>query len=118
MGTGRAPAPFGSQYGSSAYEKPSHDHETHDEKHERHPDAQRQAHVGYAVEAPAKTAHEINDGIEQRHLLPNRRQHPDGVEAAAEKRERRHDQHRDELELLEPVRPKADDEPEQAERDR
>ena len=44
-----------------------------------------------------------------------RRQHVDRVEGAAEEGQRRDDQHRDELQLLEALGPDADDEAEQAE---
>src|SRR5690606_41911063 len=68
------------------------------------------SHVRVLVEAPAEAADEVDHGIEQRHRLPERRQHVDRVEAAAEERERSHDQHGHELQLLEAVGPDAEDE--------
>src|SRR6266496_4144942 len=46
-------------------------------------EAQADAHVGEAVEAPAESAHQVDHGVEQRDRLPERRQHSDGVETAA-----------------------------------
>ena len=51
--------------------------------------------VGDAVEAPAEAADQIDDRIEQRDRLPERRQHVDRIEAAAEEGQRRDDQQRD-----------------------
>jgi hypothetical protein len=71
--------------------------------------------VGHAVEAPAEAADQVDHRVEQGDLLPERRQHVDGIEAAAQEGERRDDQRRDELQLLEAVGPDADDETQQAE---
>mgnify|MGYP000432108500 CR=1 FL=1 len=65
--------------------------------------ADADADVRHAVEAPSKAAHEIHDRVEERDLLPERRQHADRIEAPAEKGEGSDDQHRHELELLEAV---------------
>ena len=62
-----------------------------------------------------EAADQVQHRVQQRDLLPERRQHADRIEAAAEKRERGHDQQRDELQLLEVVGPDTDDEPEKAE---
>src|SRR5687767_14292055 len=74
-------------------------------------------HVGDLVEAPAKAAYQVDDGVKERHRLPRRRQHADGIEGAAEEGERRDDEERNELQLLEAVGPHADDEAEEAEGD-
>ena len=97
-------------------EDPPHDGKAQRQKRERHGDADADVHVGDAVEAPAEAVDEINDRIELRHGLPERRQHTDGIEGAAEERQRRQHEHRYGLQLLEAVGPDADDEAEQAER--
>src|SRR5262245_30062547 len=96
-------------------ENPGHEPETNREKAERHRQADADADVGSLVKAPAKTADQINDRVVQRERAKRRRQHVDRVEGAAEERERRDHQHRDELELLEALGPDPDDETEQAE---
>src|SRR5690606_39305738 len=75
------------------------------------------ADIRGAEEAPAETADEIKHGIEERNGAPRLRQHVDRVERAAEKDEWRDQQHGDELQLLEVIRPDADDEAEEAEGD-
>ena len=72
-------------------------------------------HIGRAEEAPAKAADQVDHRIEQAEGAPRRRQHADRIEGAAEKGERRHDQHRNELQLLPAARPDAQNESEQAE---
>src|SRR3954452_19040271 len=99
-------------------EHPAGDREAERQEDERHGDAQPDADVGDAVEAPAEAADEIDHRIGKRHGAPERRQHVDRVEAAAEEGQRRHDEERYELQLLEAVGPDADDEAEQAERHR
>src|ERR1043166_2528384 len=99
-------------------EDPRDDAEADEEKHERHRKTQADANVGRLMEAPAKAADQINDRVKQAHGAPRRRQHVDRVECAAQKRQRRDDEHRDELELLEAVGPQTDDEAEKAERGR
>src|SRR5262249_10107094 len=68
-----------------------------------------------AVEAPANPADEVHDRVEQRDLLPERRQHVDRVETAAQKRQRGHHHQRHDLQLFPPIGPDADDEAEEAE---
>src|SRR5579859_2470322 len=89
--------------------------EAGDEEERRHAKAHADVDVGDLEEAPAKAADQVDDGIEERDGLPGGRQDVDRVERAAEERERRDDEHRDELQLLEAARPDADDETEQAE---
>src|SRR6267154_3449175 len=96
-------------------EDPRHDRERHREECTGHGEAHPHAHVGQAVEAPAESAHEVDHGVEERDRPPEGRKHVDGVEAAAEKGERRDDQERYGLELLETVSPDADDEADEAE---
>src|SRR5688572_9574843 len=96
-------------------ENPPDDAKADDQERQRHAEADADMHVGYAEEAPAEAADEIHDRVEQRDSLPDRRQHVDRVERAAKERQRREDQQRDELQLLEPLRPDADNEAEQAE---
>src|ERR1700733_15358833 len=61
--------------------------------------------VGNAVEAPAKAADEVHDRVEQSYLLPERRQHVDGIEAAAQESERGDHHQWNDLQLLKPVGP-------------
>src|SRR5215475_1530140 len=81
---------------------------------EQHGHRQADAHVyvGDRIETPAKTADQINDRVEQAERLPGWWQQVDGIEAAAQKGERRNDQERDHLQLLEAIRPNADNEAE------
>src|SRR3546814_12960759 len=92
---------------------------------ENHAHAQRQeegdrahtdfdTHVALAEEGPAEPADQIDDGIEQRHRAPCRRQHVERIEGAAEEGQRIDDEQRDDLQLLEALRPYSDDETEQA----
>jgi hypothetical protein len=53
------------------------------EEQRRHAEADGDADVGDAVEAPAEAADQVDDRIEQGDGLPDRRQDLDGVEAAA-----------------------------------
>jgi len=71
--------------------------------------------VGHAVEAPPKAADQVDHRVGERDGLPQRRQHVDRIEAAAQEGERRDDQQRHHLQLLEAVGPDADDEAEHAE---
>src|SRR6185295_5520833 len=98
-------------------ENPPHGDEAQRQEQRRHPETDAHMHIGDLVEAPAKSAHEVDNGIEERDRLPGRREDADGVEGAAEEGQRRQDEERNELELLEAVRPEAEDEAEQAERD-
>ena len=67
----------------------------------------RRWHVRHAVERPAEPRDEVEDRVEQADRLPGRRQHGNRVERAAEKHERRDDEKRDELELLEALGPQS-----------
>src|SRR5438874_1384459 len=96
-------------------EYPPYCYKTGEQEGERHPQTDRDTHIGNLEERPAEATDEIDDRIEQGDGLPGRRQHADGIEATAEKGERRDDQERDDLQLLEAVRPDPDDETEQAE---
>src|SRR4051812_22084725 len=96
-------------------ENPGYQAEADDEEQPRHRQAYADVHVGDLVEAPAEATHEIHHGVEERHGLPRRRQDVDRVESAAEEGERCYEEERHELQLLEAVRPDADDEAEQAE---
>src|SRR5258708_7177190 len=87
----------------SGLEHPPSGRETKQEEHHGHTSADLDAHVRYAVEAPAEAANQINHWVEQGDLLPNRREHLDRIEAAAEKGQWGDDQHRHELQLFEPV---------------
>ena len=119
MGPGARPRPafpLGPQTPPGA-EDPGHGREAEQEKNQGRAEARAHPHVGDAVEAPAEAAYQINDRIEERDLLPEGRQHVDGVEAPTQKRERRHHHHGDDGELLPAVRPDADEETKQAERD-
>src|SRR4029453_745119 len=98
-------------------ENPPHQRHTAGEKAERDDDADPDADIGDLVKAPAETGDQIDHRIEQGNGAPARRQHVHGVETAAEEGQRRHHQHRNHLQLLEPVGPDADDEAEQAEGD-
>jgi hypothetical protein len=65
-------------------ENPPHHCKTSSEELRRHSEADGDADVGNAVEAPAEAADQVDDRIEQGDgLLPDRRQDLDGVEAAA-----------------------------------
>src|SRR3546814_13782062 len=64
---------------------------------------------------PAKAADEIDDGIEQRDCAPCRGQHVQRIKSPTEEGQRIDDEQRDHLQLLEALRPDADDEAEQAE---
>src|ERR1700724_3174609 len=99
----------------SRLEDPPDDDEADGEEQRRHGEAHGDTHVGDFEEAPAEAADEINDRVEQAHGLPYGRQHAHRIEAAAEEGERGDDEQRDHLQLLEAVRPDADDEAEQAE---
>src|SRR5262249_76400 len=81
----------------------------------RHGEAYSHSDVGDPIESPPKAVDEVDDRIEQRDALPGFGQHREGIERAAEKRERRDDEHRHDLQLLESVRPDAEDEAKQAE---
>src|SRR3990170_5020402 len=95
-------------------ENPPDEDQACGEEDERHAEADGDVDVGLAVKAPAEAADQIKYRVEQRDGAPDRRQHVDGIEAAAEECERRDDQQRNKLQPLEIVGPDADDEAEQA----
>src|ERR1700761_1832347 len=82
--------------------------EARQQEYHDHGETDNDVDVGNTVEAPAEAADEIHDGIEQRHLLPKRRQHVDGIEAAAQEGERGDHHQRNNLQLLKPDGPDAD----------
>src|SRR3954447_13371445 len=94
-------------------ENPADRAEAEREKQKRHRHADAEMHVGGFEDAPAETADQIDDRIEQRDRLPAVGQHMDRIEGAAEKRQGLNDQQRDDLQLLEAVGPDAEDEAEQ-----
>src|ERR1700739_1954989 len=83
----------------------------------REAEAAPDADVALTVKTPAEAADEIDDGIDQADGAPERRQHVVGIKRAAEEGQRRHDQGGNDRELLEILRPDADDEAKQAEGD-
>lgn len=64
-------------------EHPPHHAEARGHEAQRHGGTDANVHIGLAVEGPAQAADQVNHGVEQRHLLPNGRQHVDAVEGAA-----------------------------------
>src|SRR5918998_5019633 len=96
-------------------EDPPHRCEAQGQEADRHGQAHTNAHVGDPVEAPPEAADQVDDGVEQAGRLPERWQHIDRVEAAAEEDQGRHDEEWYELEFLEAVGPDAQDEAEEAE---
>src|SRR3712207_7329740 len=54
-------------------EAPPHRRQAHDQEEDRHAEAQGDAHVGDAVEAPAEAADQVHDGVEQGDRLPEDR---------------------------------------------
>src|ERR1044072_773699 len=125
---GRSPrpdsAPANSPGGSSGLqpvagpEHPPDDGEAQEEEAQGRGEAEPDADIGGRVEAPAEALDQIDDRVEVGDRPPRLAQHRDRIESAAEEGERGHDQHRDELDLLEILPPDADDEAEQAEGDR
>src|SRR6476661_5185002 len=99
----------------SRSKNPRHDHEQHSEEHCGHRETEGDADIRNPVETPAKAADQVYGRVEQGDGLPERWQHVDRIETPAEKSERRDHDERDQLQLLEPVGPDADDEPEEAE---
>ena len=87
---------------------PDHRHAQREE-HQRHRDADGDIDIGHLEKAPAEAADQIDDRIEQCDRPPERRQHAGRIEGAAEKGQRRNDQKRDDLQLLETVGPDADE---------
>src|SRR5262249_6907613 len=89
----------------SGLEDPPNDRQADDEEQDGHRQAQAYAHVGGLEEAPAEAADEINNWIAQGEGLPGRGQDIDRIKRAAQKGQRRDDQKRHDLQLLESVRP-------------
>src|SRR6185436_13086103 len=65
-------------------ENPDHPAQTEYEEHQGHGKAHAYAHIGGAIEAPAKAVYQVNDRVEQTHRAPDRRQNVDRVEGSAE----------------------------------
>jgi hypothetical protein len=99
-------------------EEPGNDRHAEREKSKRDGHAQSDMHVGDIEEAPAESRNQIDQRVEQRDRAPERRQHVRRIKGAAEKRQRRDDQERHDLQLLEIVGPQSKNEAEQAETDR
>src|SRR5436305_8804673 len=112
---GRGKLPHSILDAIAGLENPADRTEAEREKQKRHGEADAEMHVGGFKEAPAETADQIDDRIEQRDRLPAVRQHMDRIEGAAEKRQGLNDQQRYDLQLLETIGPDAEDETEQAE---
>ena len=101
----------------SGAEYPADNQQTQSQEHQSHADADADVHIRSTIEAPAEPADQVDHRIEQRNGLPERRQHGDGVETAAQKGQRGNNHQRNDLQLLEAVCPDADDKAEQAEGD-
>src|SRR5262249_28101082 len=63
-------------------EDPPHDRQAQQKKQQRHSEAYVDAYIGSAVEAPSKSADQVDHGIEPADVPPDRRQDLDRVEAA------------------------------------
>ena len=74
--------------------------------------------VGQTEKAPAEAADQIEHRIEQRDRAPERRQYAGRIERAAEERQRRDNEQRHDLQLLEGVGPDAENKAKQAEAER
>src|SRR5271154_2940098 len=110
LAASRLQAPSGAEYEDQRREARG------DEEH-REAEADGDADVALAEEAPAEAADEIDHGIEQADGAPEWRQHVYRIESPAEEGQRRDDERRNNRQLLEILRPDPDDEPEQAECD-
>lgn len=99
----------------SRAEDPPHRSQAESQKAEDRAKAGADVDVGNAVKAPAKTAYQIDYGIEQSDFLPERRQHADRIEGAAQEGEWSDDHERNHLQFLPVVRPQPDNESEHAE---
>src|SRR5688572_13863539 len=84
-------------------EDPVHDTEAEQEEAKRGGETHADGDVRRPVETPAEAADQVHHRIEQAERAPERRQHVDRVEGAAQERERRDDQHGNELKPLESV---------------
>src|SRR5438270_14037924 len=80
-------------------EEPPDDAEADREEYRDHYDAHGDADVGDLVEAPAEARDQIDDRVDETHRLPERRQHIDRIEAAAQERQRRKHEQRNDLQL-------------------
>src|SRR4051812_5235027 len=94
--------------GPDSYE--AGDQECHD-----HREADNDVDIGNAIEGPAEAADEIHDRIEQGHFLPDRRQHGNGVEAAAQKGQGRDHHQRNDLQFFKAIGPDTNEKAEEAE---
>src|SRR5215813_8498961 len=82
-------------------EDPGNENEACEEERGDRGQADTDADVRGAEERPAETADQINDRVEQRDGAPRLGQHRYRIKRAAEERERRDHQHRNELQLVE-----------------
>jgi glutathione S-transferase len=98
-------------------EDPPNDTEAGDQEERDHAQRECQRDIRQPEERPAEPGDQVDHRVQQRHGLPGRRQHRDRVEGAAKEHERRDDQERHELQLLEIVGPDAQDEAQQREAD-
>ena len=89
----------------AGFEDPPHQAHTKRQEPADHQEAPGDSNVRLLKEAPAKSTDQVDHGVEQRNRLPERREHADGVKAAAKKGERGDHKQRDHLKLLKPVRP-------------
>src|SRR6266508_4901894 len=94
-------------------EDPRYGRQADGEEQDGHRQAEAHAHIGGLEEAPAEAADQIDNRIAQGDRLPSMMQHIHRVEGAAQKRQRRDDQQRHDLQLLESVGPESEDEAEQ-----
>src|SRR5215203_4791624 len=99
-------------------EDPPHRRQAHGQKEDSHGKAHAYPDVGEPVETPAEAADQVDDRVEEGGLLPERRQHANRVEAAAEEDQGRDDEQRHDLQLLDVVGPDPDNEAEEAEGNR
>src|SRR5271169_6666198 len=82
-------------------EDPPHDGERAGDKRQDGGHADLDIHVGEPEKAPAEPADQIDDGVEQRDRPPERRQHVGRIKCTAEECQRRDDQERRDLQLVE-----------------
>src|SRR5690606_8602645 len=91
-------------------EDPRHERQAERQEQPDHGQADHRIDVGDLVEAPAEAADQIEHRIEVTDRLPGGRQHVERIEAAAKEGQWRHHEHRNEVQLLEMLRPYADNE--------
>src|SRR5690606_31268084 len=94
-------------------EDPADDHDADEQEPKRHAEAYGDRDIGNAEESPAKTAHQIDDRVEQGDRAPDAGQHVDRIEGAPKEGKGRHHQQRHKLQLLKIPRPDSYDEAEQ-----